>query len=252
MKEYQLRALVAVIGLFVLHALWMDNRIDRLEVKLAAYDVENDSTQVTEAKEGLPEHFDYVYKRFKVYNPEIDSNTVITFNKVCEEYKLDTTKQLLDWCVGQILLESGAQQYYKTNHPKEGQLVKSSAGAIGMCQIMPKTAYGYITKYVEDGEAAVMYQMGASEIAFTGKGLKRKQQIAMAKSWIENQTNNIVLWGYIMRSKLDKRPSILKALVAYNAGTGGMITFMNKGGNLYEHDYIRGILTKLNYVAKKV
>jgi hypothetical protein len=198
-------------------------------------------------------NFDYVYGRFSIFNPELDSSTVITFNEVCGHYGLDSTEEMLEWCTGQILLESGAKQYYGAKHPKAGRLVESYAGAIGISQIMPATAFGNMDKYVTKKEADDMYAMGCTSFAHVVDATCIKSEnIDMAREWLTNETNNIILWGYIMRRKLDKRPNILKVLVSYNAGTGGMINFVNNGGQLSNHEYVKGIQAKLNYAEANI
>ena len=207
-----------------------------------------DVTEPTVGYAVVSDKFDYVYNRFNVFNPELDSSTVITFNEVCKHYGLDSTEEMLEWCTGQILLESGAKQYYETNHPKSGKLVESYSGAIGISQIMPATAFGNLKKYVTEKEANDMYAMGCTSFAhILDSTCTKSEGITMAREWLTNETNNIILWGYIMRRKLDKRPNILKVLVSYNAGTGGMIKFVNNGGQLSNHEYVKGIQTKLNY-----
>ena len=201
----------------------------------------------------VPEHFDYVYNRFETYNPDIDSSTVILFNEVCTNYRLDTVPSLLEWCVGQILLESGAKQYYHKGHPKEGRMVRSSAGAIGFTQIMPNTAYGYLTKYVTVDEFRVMSELGATSIDFVDDENLTENDIRVAsKDWVELECNNIILWGYMMRRKLDKLGPIEQVLVSYNSGTAGMYKFLKNGGNLYKHKYIRGIKSKLKYAENNL
>ena len=196
----------------------------------------------------VSDKFDYVYNRFNVFNLELDSSTVITFNEVCEHYGLDSTEQMLEWCTGQILLESGAKQYYETNHPKSGELVESYAGAIGITQIMPATAFDNLKKYVSDKESDDMYSMGCTSFAhILDSTYTKPESITVMREWLTNETNNIILWGYIMRRKLDKRPNILKVLVSYNAGTTGMINYVGNGGQLSDHTYVKGIQTKLNY-----
>ncbi len=196
-------------------------------------------------------NFDYTYNRFKVFNPDLDSSTVILFNNVCSFYGLDTTEQMLEWCVGQILLESGAKQYYETKHPKSGQLVESYAGAIGFSQIMPLTAHEYITKKISSGDASRMVELGAQPFdCILDSTCAKVEVVDMTKEWLSNETNNIILWGFIMRSKLDKRPNILKVLVSYNSGTTGMINYVGSGGLLINHKYVRGIKVTLGYANK--
>ena len=202
--------------------------------------------EVVEEKTELPTNFDYVYKHFKVYNAEIDTETVILFNNVCTHYKLDTTKQLLDLCIGQILYESGAQQYYASNHPKEGELVQSYAGAIGIGQIMPNTAYGIISK-LSPKDATGMLKLGCTPVY----SIRYSESVRKySEKWISNKRNNLIMWGYIMKTNLSKRPNIYKALVSYNSGTGGMIRFIKNGGDVYQHKYVRGIRNTLSVVDR--
>jgi len=201
----------------------------------------------------ISSHFDFVYNRFKVFNPDLDSSTVVTFNNVSSFYKLDSTGEMLEWCVGQILLESGAKQYYETDHPKEGQLVESYAGAVGFSQIMPLTAHGYITKKISDEDAACMVELGCEPFDYIlDSTCTKSEAVEMSREWLTNETNNIILWGYIMRSKLDKRPSMLKVLVSYNAGTTGMINYVDAGGLLVNHKYVKGIKYKLEYAEVNI
>jgi hypothetical protein len=198
-------------------------------------------------------NFDYVYDRFNVFNSELDTSTVVKFNEVCEFYGLDSTVKMLEWCVGQILLESGAKQYYEASHPKEGQLVESYSGAVGISQIMPVTAHGYLTKRISKSDAEYMIELGAKPFGFINDSTSTKSEcIDMTRGWLMNETNNIILWGFIMRSKLDRRPNMLKVLVSYNAGTTGMIKYVDTGGVLSNHKYVKGIQTKLNYAEEKI
>lgn len=206
----------------------------------------SDSTEIE-----LPENFEYVYKRFKVYNPNIDTTTVITFNEVCSYYKLDTTDEMLDLCIGQILLESGAKQYYNSG-PKDGQLVLSAGGAVGIAQIMPNTAYANLINYVSIEDADSMYTLGATSIDFIKKDVGKSSLVKLSREWLKNETNNLILWGFIMRRKIDSDKNILRVLVSYNAGTGGMLNYVNNGGSLNSHHYIKGIRNKLANAKAKI
>ena len=219
--------------------------------KESLYLIDSDSTNTE--KINISDNFDYVYSRFKVFNPELDSSTVITFNTVCEHYRLDTTVEMLGWCVGQILLESGAKQYHPSSHPKGGQLVKSSGGAIGISQILPSTAYGYLKKYVTDEDIVEMTELGCTPFDnIISETCTKTRGIELSREWLKDETNNLILWGYIMRQKLNKRPNILKVLITYNAGTSGMNTYLNNGGQLGDHSYVKGIRYKLNYAEDKI
>lgn len=212
-----------------------------------------DSTSVDEVEVvAMPENFDYVYDRFKVFNPDLDTSTVITFIDVCDAFDLDTTDKLREWFVGQILQESGAKQYYHSTHPKAGQLVKSSGGAIGICQITTRTAYGNLSKYVTTEDREMMYDLGCTSIDFIDSTLTYNQKYKMTSKWLENETNNLVLWGFIMNRKFENNFGILKALVSYNAGTGGMQEYVRNGGSLSKHHYVVNIKNKLKTAESKL
>jgi len=201
----------------------------------------------------ISNNFDFVYNRFKVFNPDLDSSTVVVFNNVCSFYKLDSTDEMLEWCVGQILLESGAKQYYGSGHPKEGKLVESYVGAIGFSQIMPLTAHTYITKKISNEDANCMVGLGCIPFDYIlDSTYTKSESVGMIREWLTNETNNIILWGYIMRAKLDKRPSMLKALVSYNTGITGMINYVGGGGLLANHKYVKEIKYKLEYAEVNI
>lgn len=188
----------------------------------------------------IGDRFDYVYNAFKAFNSETDSTTVNDFLVISHHFGLDQSNEIFRYSVGQILLESGAKQYYPANHPKAGQLVLSYAGATGFCQIMPNTALGALRKLSPEGIEEIK-ALGVSDFSFATNG----GTISQARKWLSDKRNNMVLWGVIMRSNLNKRGDIFKALVGYNAGLGGLNNYIAKGGNVHQHSYIRGILNKL-------
>jgi len=189
--------------------------------------------------------FNYVYGKFSAYNYDIESSTVEKWIQVAEHYNLDSTQLMFDYFISQILLESGAQQYYKTGHPKEGRLVSSYAGATGFCQIMPGTAYGFLKKYVTEEDRIEFAKLGATNFDFVDKYESRsttKESFNEAIEWLSNETNNIVMWGYIMRYSFEKRDhNLIYSLIAYNAGGSNLESFLNNGNNPYSHPYIQGI-----------
>ena len=89
----------------------------------------------------LPKNFDKVFSTFNDYNNHNDTSLAITFCKVSEFYKLDTNKFIFEWLLGQVLLESGAQQYRRN-----GDLVLSCTGAVGFAQILRSTIYRLFKK----------------------------------------------------------------------------------------------------------
>lgn len=196
--------------------------------------------------------FSYIYPRFKVFNNEVDTTTVDKFIEVMHRYQLDTTDQMIELYVGQILLESGAKQYYPSNHPKSGKLVISSGGAIGFCQIIPSTCYGYLKKYATEADIEVMCELGATDFSFVYDETKSKsKRVSLCRQWLTDQTNNMIMWGFITSNNIvRKNGNVVKQLVSYNAGTGGMQDYVNNGGSLHNHHYIKGIHNKLNYAEE--
>jgi hypothetical protein len=195
----------------------------------------------------IPKEFSFIYTKFKKYNPYVDSSTVFKFSEVAQFYGL-TGEKTLEWCVGQILLESGAKQCYQPGHPKEGRLVVSYADAIGISQILPSTAYGYMVKRVEPDEVDCFYGLGATDFSFAyDEELSKVEKIDLAREWLSNETNNIIMWGKIMSSKLKKAPMI-DVLIAYNSGIVGLRNYIASGKSKYEHKYITGIMGRINMV----
>jgi len=194
--------------------------------------------------------FNYTFNAFKRFNNDIDSCTVVTFLEVVNHFRLDSTEQMFKWSVGQVILESGAKQYYQTGHPKAGQLVKSPNGAIGFCQIIPTTALGYFRKRIDSSMVETMHLLGASDFSFAyDESIGQTNKLSQTTKWLTDETNNIILWAVIMRIKIDKDGGHLRALVGYNSGTNSMLAYVNNGGNLHNHSYIRGIESKLTKVG---
>ena len=197
--------------------------------------------------------FNYTYDRFKVYNKDIDTNTVELFIKVAENYGF--TKDSVEYrlVVGQVLLESGANQHYFKGHPYEGQLVVSYAGAIGRTQILPSTAHHFMSRILTKNDVEDFKSFGAEDFTFANnENLTKTEKVLLAKEWLSNSDNNIIMWGYIMRYNMSKTGNnIIKSLIAYNAGRGGLNIFMKKGNSIWKHEYVKGIYNRLARVDRK-
>jgi len=229
--DKKLIAILATIGVVVviIFYLTMDNR--KCMVKLEK-NVERIDSVITAGV--APVNFDYVLSRFRLYNYETDTSTVNTFLRVVDYFGLNENDEVLEWLVGQLCLESGARQFYMSDHRKHGQVVRGSSGEVGITQIMPATAIGYLRNHVSDPEE--LYALGATDFSFVDTPKKRRTNVI---KWLSNPTNNIILWGLMTRDNLQEH-GILKGLVAYNAGVGGMKRFV-KRKQPHEHSYIRHI-----------
>lgn len=189
-------------------------------------------------KEPLPDNFEYIYNALIKYNPHLDSCTAIQIVTVANFYEL-TSPELIDWVIGQILLESGANQYYGPQYKQlHGKLVKSEAGAIGICQIMPYTNLNMFKKYVTLKDKIDFVILGSSK--FPNTHLESKE-------WLSIEANNIIMWGFIMRQELDKNP-IQLAMISYNSGPKGLQNYLGAGKHPDNHPYIKGIREKLTIV----
>lgn len=193
------------------------------------------------------EKFNFTKDRFGVFNSILEDSTVSRFIEVAEYFKLDSTEEMFNLFVHEIILESGAKQYYQPGHPKEGQLVESYAGAVGIGQIMPNTAFSFLKRVVDSAE---MYNLGCTDFEWIhgSKGTYSAPEPhirAKVREWLINEDNNLALWGAIMRYNLDKQDNdVILALISYNAGGGGLNSFLSTGANPASHSYIKGIYRK--------
>jgi hypothetical protein len=192
----------------------------------------------------LPDSFDYVINRFRVYNPNIDTNTVISFINTIDHYGLRQGK-IFDMLIGQILLESRAMQYYDDSHPNRGKVIRGTSGEVGITQIMPTTALFYLDKVIKDDYE--LYDLGASDFSFVKDSLlTNEDKLNKVIKWLSKTENNFALWGYIMREGLENN-DMLSAFVIYNAGKGGMIKYITSNGTLANHKYLIGIEDRIRY-----
>jgi len=203
---------------------------------------------IDDCKVELPPRFNKINKSIKKYNPEIDTLTVIKIIEVSNHYGFSSNNYRFRWLIGQILLESGAQQYYRSKHPNSGKLVISSAGAIGITQILPSTAYHYMLNKITYEELSCMYELGITNFDFVNdKTISKKEKINKCKEWLSVIDNNIIMWGCIMNHHLSDY-NLKNSLISYNAGRGGLRKYLSNGNVNTNHDYIKGIKSRLKYV----
>lgn len=179
--------------------------------------------------------FTFVKNRFAAFNRELSDTTVEKFLEVSTHFDLDVDDKTFDLLIHQILLESGAKQCYNNTHAYAGEIMKSSAGATGFGQIMPKTALSFLLKFVDPTE---MEELGCEDFSYV-------HSTKDAIRWMEDENNNIALWGVIMRYNLDhSNNNIVHALISYHDGGGGMRQFLKTGASPGSHEYIQKILSK--------
>lgn len=201
------------------------------------------NTKITETEIELPDNFDKVYETFYSYNKNTDTSLVITFCNVSKLYGLDTNDRVFDLLLGQVLQESGAQQYRD-----DSTLVVSPTGAVGFAQILRSTSILYLSKSISREDSIIFDKLGVTEFSFVNdKKLNKRKKWAKAKVWLSNHVNNIAMWGKIMSEEL-KCKDIQKALICYNVGPRGLRKFLNKGNASSEHHYVVGIRSKLKFV----
>lgn len=193
--------------------------------------------------DNLPKNFNKVFSTFNNYNNDNDTSLAVIFCKVTEFYKLDTNELIFNWLLGQILLESGAQQYRKN-----GDLVISCTGAVGFAQILRSTSIGYLKKTITKNDSLIFKKMGVTDYSFVNNTKYRKsEKWGKAKTWLSNKVNNITLWGKIMSNELKYR-NITRALVSYNIGPSQLKYYLGSGNNIMSHHYIVGIKKRMGYI----
>ena len=196
-----------------------------------------------EDKVALPDNFIKVFSTFNNYNNHNDTSLAITFCRVVELYKLDTNEYIFNYLLGQVLLESGAQQYRKN-----GDLVLSCTGAVGFAQILRSTSIGYLRKTITKSDSSIFKNMGVTDYSFVNDDrYSKSEKWGKAKSWLSNEVNNITLWGKIMSSELKSR-TVTNALICYNIGPSQLKSYLGSGKSGMLHHYIVGIKNRMSHV----
>lgn len=202
-----------------------------------------DKVQSITIDDELIEYFDIAFNTLKEYNPNIDSITVEKIVNTAYNYSLTNDSSIFKLCLGQLLVESNATH----KNIKTGRIIISSGGAIGICQITSSTAFEYLSKLANYDHLTILENLGCSRIDFiTDSSFSRKTKILKTKEWLMKKTNNIAMWGLILNYNIMNYNSINKALIAYNVGCGGLITYIKNGKNLKKHKYITMINRKVN------
>jgi hypothetical protein len=126
----------------------------------------------------------------------------------------------------------------------------STGNAVGITQIVPTTAFHYLRNVVGKDNKDMFFELGATDYDFIfnykrydfvkdGKRIINQQGREEAKTWITNETNNLILWGFIMKHTLEcNNNRIINTLIAYNIGGGGLTQYIKAGNDTNKHEYV--------------
>ena len=150
----------------------------------------------------------YVLESFKKYNKNIKIKTVKKFIEVCDSFKINKNIKTL---TAQICLESGAKQSLN------GKTLESSGNALGISQVTPYTAYLFFKNVISKNDK-LLKQLGGSEyknILTTNDSKLRRKKV---QKWLSNETNNLIMYGYLMNRGIFKYGGLENSLVVYSKG----------------------------------
>lgn len=232
--------LIGFLFIYLLHRIdIIEKKVDRLNIDTLKVRTHFDDTTYKPT-------YNYILPKIIHFNDKADTNAIKCIAKVMHHYKLDKTKKVTIMFIGQILQESGVNQYYCVG-PLTGQLVVSCTGAIGISQILPSTALSYLSNSTEK-EKKEMTSLGCTDFNFVNKKTwSNKDKI---KDWLMKKENNIILWGYIVHDMFSKNKDINKTLLAYNIGEGGLKMYLDSGNVVTDHEYIISIKNRVNGLSK--
>jgi hypothetical protein len=150
----------------------------------------------------------YVLESFKKYNKNIKIKTVKKFIEVCDSFNIDKNIKTL---TAQICLESGAKQTLN------GKILESSGNALGISQVTPYTAYLFFKNVISKNDK-LLNQLGGSDyknILNTNDSKLRRKKV---QKWLSNETNNLIMYGYLMSRGIFKYGGLKNSLVVYSKG----------------------------------
>jgi len=184
-----------------------------------------------------------IKKEIQNFNPNVSLNTIKNFTETVNYFELNQNKREFKLLLSQILCESRFKQY------KAGQILKSNANALGICQIVPNTAYHYLRIMKNSDELYILKDLNCENITKDfNYYLPNNQQIQDITKWLNIEKNNFVLWGYIMKNHLKEKNSLTNSFIAYNAGDGFYNNFIQSGGNPEKFSYV----IRINQIANNI
>ena len=199
-----------------------------------------------------------IHKDLLVYNKDAKQSTAENILLAIEAFDLDETEKMFDYSICQLLYES------RGIHMEGGELLASSANALGIGQIKSTTAFHYLKKVMSESDRLVLDSLGGDYIKFgpkdkVSKVIRADNTVAWVtpnktkkkvKKWMENEINSTLLWGYIMRHNISKYGHT-NALVMYSTGKGTWIRLKDAEFDMNSHSYMRGIRKVEKVLNKK-
>ena len=173
----------------------------------------------------------YVLESFKKYNKNIKIKTVKKFIEVCDSFKINDNIKTL---TAQICLESGAKQSLN------GKTLESSGNALGISQVTPYTAYLFFKNVISKNDK-LLSQLGGSDyknILITNDSKLRRKKV---QKWLCNETNNLIMYGYLMNHCIIKYGGLKNSLVVYSKGPYFLRKSLNSNVKLDTLHYISSI-----------
>jgi len=151
--------------------------------------------------------FKYVHDRFKLYNEDIDSSTTKKFIEVVHQFNLDTTQLIYDYAISQIC---------------------------------PTTAFSFLRYELSDEDKEDFKKLGGLDFSFVLEAKKQRKVRPELIEWLSDETNNLILWGYIMKYNLERRRyDVVNTLIIYNGGDGFFNKYLKSGKDPDNFEYVR-------------
>ena len=193
--------------------------------------------------------FKHVNERFKIYNKDISDNTINKFLSVTHTFNLDDDYTIFNICISQLCVESQAK------HKINGKVVTSSGNAVGITQIVPTTGHFHLRNSLTEEDYKTFYQLGATNLDFIKKTNRYRMSSAdraLVIKWLSDETNNLILWGYIMDLNIKKNGNIHKALISYSGGNGFLNTYLKNGNDPKSYVYVKHVNKVLDIFDEKL
>ena len=170
----------------------------------------------------------FVINSFTQYNKDIDRKTILKFIEVCDSFNLRPNIKTL---TAQICLESGAK------HTIQDTLLESNSSALGICQVTTQTAFLFLKNIISKDDR-LLKKLGGTKYRNILEIEDPDERREGIKKWLSNETNNIIIYGYMMGRFMNKYKDIRKSLVVYAHGP----LFLKNNKNIDSDTYVRSVM----------